>query len=428
MAASSEIRFKIGADTSALSRGIVQAQSIAAVGGKAMRKHLDIKEAFGRTVLALGLSIENIATRVANFFSGGSMEGFNSALSAAQQTAKILEDASFERLNTLKQIAALEARIAQNRGAENAEPRKEGTLSGWRKLMFDSPGGREVMRRLGLGGETDDEAIARSQTAIGQRTLDESRKAALQEKERRAKERIAQARRELASTGFEGPEKIAAALKEAEVAGERLSVAQRKGAETAELELDFVNKLKSAKQTIFDVEKQMTEEAQRRERMQADQREKILGDYREYLEAQREFNDAKAQGAAARPFTALEQAWHHKLALMNGEVGAGADNVFDPRHTFGPGEQASAPTPWDLKFGGAIASRGAAMDKAIAARNESITTGVRARNVALLGMPSQEPASNLNPPDGSKLDQAADKLSAAADQIKRAMTVKLVKD
>lgn len=69
MAASSEIRFKIGADTSALSRAFVGATSIAATAGKQIEKKLGMKDAFKGLMQGIGIgSVDAIADAVVKPF------------------------------------------------------------------------------------------------------------------------------------------------------------------------------------------------------------------------------------------------------------------------------------------------------------------------------------------------------------------------
>lgn len=72
MAASSEIRFKIGADTSALSSAFGKAQSIAAVAGKQIERKLGMKDAFKGLMQGIGIgSVDAIADMVVRPFELG---------------------------------------------------------------------------------------------------------------------------------------------------------------------------------------------------------------------------------------------------------------------------------------------------------------------------------------------------------------------
>jgi hypothetical protein len=83
MSASSEIRYKIGGDTSALSRSFAQVESVAAAAGRSIHRKLGMKDAFKSGVLALGLSVEKLSEQVAEMFTGGSQEAWKSALDSA---------------------------------------------------------------------------------------------------------------------------------------------------------------------------------------------------------------------------------------------------------------------------------------------------------------------------------------------------------
>jgi hypothetical protein len=167
MAASSEVRFKIGADTSALSRAFVQAETIAAAAGQQIHKKLGMKDAFKSGVLALGLSIEKISEKIAAIFTGGDPEKWKSALDAANDSARIIEESTLRRMSTVRQIAELEKKIARNAAQEDAALAEE-------RL--------EEARRKGADtAELELELIAkvkryRDAIADGAKTLAESRK------------------------------------------------------------------------------------------------------------------------------------------------------------------------------------------------------------------------------------------------------------
>lgn len=303
MAASSEIRFKIGGDTSALSRAFVQAESIAAAAGKQLNKKLGMEDAFKSAVLAIGLSIDKIAEKVGEIFSGGSLASWQSALSAAEQAARTLEESMFNRLNLARQIEAIEGRMAQNRVNEDATPREADFTRGWRRL-FNSPSGRENLRRLGFGGETDADATTRSETARATRLADEARLTALKEKQIRNEQRLADARRELDATGLEGWDKFNAAMVEVDVVGKRLEDARKRGADTAELELQLINKQKAAKQIMTDNVRRAAEEekrtAEETARKQKEAAEKRLELVKREAEARRGVDEATRSRATAR--------------------------------------------------------------------------------------------------------------------------------
>lgn len=72
MAASSEIRFKIGADTSAVSSAFAKVQSMAAIAGKQIDKKISFKEAFKGMMMGLGIgSVDAIADAIVRPFQVG---------------------------------------------------------------------------------------------------------------------------------------------------------------------------------------------------------------------------------------------------------------------------------------------------------------------------------------------------------------------
>jgi hypothetical protein len=72
MAASNEIRFKIGADTSALSSGFAKAQSIAAIAGAQIQKKLGLRDAVKGMFVGLGIgSVDAISNIVVSPFRRG---------------------------------------------------------------------------------------------------------------------------------------------------------------------------------------------------------------------------------------------------------------------------------------------------------------------------------------------------------------------
>jgi hypothetical protein len=261
MAASSEVRFKIGADTSALSRAFVQAETIAAAAGQQIHKKLGMKDAFKSGVLALGLSIEKISEKIAAIFTGGDPEKWKSALDAANDSARIIEESTLRRMSTVRQIAELEKKIARNAAQEDAAPkaRTSGFLVTGAKF-FDTIGAKNAassFRRAAV--ENSAEAAERAALATRERLATEAKIIELKEKDQKNTERIADARRELARTDLSAEGKIAAAHEDAALAEERLEEARRKGADTAELELELIAKVKRYRDAIADGAKTLAE-------------------------------------------------------------------------------------------------------------------------------------------------------------------------
>lgn len=297
MSASNEVRFKIGGDTSALSRAFIQAQSIAAAAGKQLHKKLGLQDAFKSTVLALGISIDKIAEKIANVFSGGSGEQWEAALSAAENTSRIIEEAMFNRLSLLKQIAALEARIAQNKPNEDPTPRGAGELTGFKRAMFDSPGGRKVMAALGLGGETEAEAETRSSKTRGKNAADEAKREELKERAAKNEERIASAQADLRRSAMDDDEQIIAMIEEMNAAYDKLSEAVIHEKDTTELHLAALAKQKAAVDAIKKAEKDRADAARAKledDKRQAEERVRSAEQALETADRIREIEDEAA--------------------------------------------------------------------------------------------------------------------------------------
>ena len=254
MAASSEIRFKIGGDTSALSRAFVAAESVAAAAGKQLEKKFSLKDSMKSSVLALGLSIEKIAEKIAATFTGGAPEAWRASLDAANDSARLIEESTRRRMSTLRQISDIEKQIARRAGDEDATPKTlPNTFLGGGAKFFDAIGAKNVaasFRRANV--ETPAEAAARAATATRDRLADEAKIAELKDRETKNQERIAEARREIDRLGLGTEEKIAAASEDAARAEEALEAARLKGAETAELELTYLPKVKTVRQALIE--------------------------------------------------------------------------------------------------------------------------------------------------------------------------------
>ena len=261
MAASSEVRFKIGADTSALSRAFTTAESIAAAAGKQIGKKFGMQDAFKSSFLTLGLSIENIAQKIAGMWTGGDPEHWKTALDAANDSARIIEESTLRRMSTMRQIVDLEKKLARTAADENIAPKEK-------KDGFFATG-RELFKKMGftpaaslfkaLSHEDEAEAAARAAIATRERLATEAKIAELKEKEMKNTERIADARRELNRSDLSEEGKIAAANEDSIIAEERLDEAKRKGAETAELELDLIAKVKRYREAIAEGAKALAE-------------------------------------------------------------------------------------------------------------------------------------------------------------------------
>jgi hypothetical protein len=283
MAASSEVRFKIGADTSALSRAFTTAETIAAAAGKQIGKKFGLQDAFKSSFVTLGLSIENVAEKIAALWTGGDPEKWKTALDAANDSARIIEESTLRRMSTVRQIAELEKKIARNAAQEDAAPKqKKDGFFATGAAMFSKVGftpGASLFKAM--SHEDEAEAAARATIATRERLAAEAKIIELKEKELKNTERIADARRELARSDLSDQGKIAAANEDALMAEERLEDAKRKGAETAELELELIAKIKRYREAI-------TEEA------------KALAEFRKKEAEDERAGEAKAQEAAEK--------------------------------------------------------------------------------------------------------------------------------
>jgi len=299
MAASSEIRYKIGADTGALTKGFAEAEtkaanagraigkrfseanSVASAAGSQLERKLGMGDAFKATFFTLGLSIESIANKVAEAFGGGALNDWKRSVDAATESAKIIEDSTLKRLSAARQIETIEKKIASasRAGDENPTPRKKtgfladltNTASGFGAV---GPFGAvaSIGKMLGLNSETDAEGAARAAEATRDRLAAEARIADLKEAQLRASERIADAQRALERIGMGGPQaKLTAAFEDAARAEGRLEDARQRGIETTELELAYISSRATLKQAQIDADQSLADfaakeaEASRRE-------------------------------------------------------------------------------------------------------------------------------------------------------------------
>lgn len=261
MAASSEVRFKIGADTSALSRAFTTAESIAAAAGKQIQKKFGLQDAFKSSMLTMGVSIEKAIEAIAEMATGGPQEVWKSALDAANDSARIIEESTLRRMSTVRQIAELEKKIARNAADEDITPKaKPASFLGRGAQFFDAIGAKTAAaswRRAAV--ELPAQAAERAAIATRDRLAGEAKIAELKDKQQKDTQRITDAYRELNRSDLSAEGKIAAANEEAVIAEERLEEAKRKGAETAELELELISKIKRYREAIADGAKALAE-------------------------------------------------------------------------------------------------------------------------------------------------------------------------
>lgn len=97
MAFGSEIRFKIGGDTSALSKAFVQAQSVAATAAQQIRKKFELKDAFKGLMQGIGIgSVDAVANAV--------LAPFQAAEERARKMASLTGDLLQTTLRTIGAI------------------------------------------------------------------------------------------------------------------------------------------------------------------------------------------------------------------------------------------------------------------------------------------------------------------------------------
>jgi hypothetical protein len=112
MAASNEIRFRIGADTSSLSRGFQQAQSVAAAAGKQLEKKFGLRDSMKNLVAGLGLDIARLSDTFARFFAGmpeWAEQAYQRTTAAAEQATQFLRGQIAQRQTLAQQLATLES-------------------------------------------------------------------------------------------------------------------------------------------------------------------------------------------------------------------------------------------------------------------------------------------------------------------------------
>lgn len=310
-----EVRFKIGADTSSLSRGFAVAQTLAAQAGKAIHKKLGLQDAFKSTVLALGLSVDKIAEKIAEMWTGGSQDAWRSGLEAAQEASRIIEENTLKRMDTLRQIEQLEKDIRRNAAQEDAAPKKQESFIA---RMINSPlsaiatlgASRVIAKAAGIGQEAPAEAHDRAQKATTERLAKEAKIEELKEKQAANTERVEAAMREIDRLGMGDEGKALALQQDMEAAYLKVDEAARKGADTTALHLSALAKEKALQDHILAIEKKQTEEAEKQKRA----RESFLDKYRQSLKAQANVDEARKNLGSAR---------HDALALGVDEAASG---------------------------------------------------------------------------------------------------------
>lgn len=317
MGASSEIRYKIGADTSAFSKSMVALGTIAEGAGRAIERKLGLKDAFKSTVIALGISIDKIAQKIAQIWTGGSQEAWKAGLDAATQTTDLILEKQLARLDTARQIAAIEKEMATNARDLDSTPRKGELPSLLQKLGPNMQRNlRETFGNLGVGGfETQAEAFERSQKA-GQRQL------VLEEKLRNIKKaggetdrRVEEAKSKAAAAAMTDEEKLGKLREEAKDIEKEIGAAKVKTAEVKNREIDLANKQAEIAALDLKIQKDKTAELEK----QAEATEKFFDEY------------AKSRQEVASAEERLAQAKRDALAFSLNEASAGKRGTASDR-------------------------------------------------------------------------------------------------
>lgn len=309
MAFGPEIRFMIGASTAALKRGFVEAQSVAAAAGKSLEKKFGMKDAFKSTVLALGLSIEKIADKFAEMWTGGSQESWKAGLKAAEESARIIEESTLARMSTLRQIAELERQIRRGAGDENADPRAKSPQT-WKDVartittlgLFSG-----LKKNAGVTHETEAEAFERAQKATAERLLREKKIDDLKEKRARDEARVAAARADLARVNMGDEQKALALQDEVIAAYDKVAEAIMKGKDATDLHVAALGKQKALEELLLDIKKKQDDEDKKRAREYHDRLEEIRKN-------QEEIADIEAEAAA------LGESTSEKIARLKNEA------------------------------------------------------------------------------------------------------------
>lgn len=384
MGASSEIRYKIGADTSAFSKGMVALGTIAEGAGKAIERKLGIKDAFKSSVIALGISIDGIAKKIAAVFSGGSIDAWREGLDSAVQATDMILQKQLARLDTARQLAALEREIATTARDEDPAPRKPALTGLLGKLGPNMQRNlRETFSNLGVGQyETEADAFKRSQAAQVRRLQLEKMVQDVRQKGEDNIKRIEEVRRSNSLIGIEPEKKLVALIEDEKALIKELFETRKKGADTAQLELDILAKQKSIKDTMLEIERASTAEADKRMKLAAKNFDSAQANYRSYL--------------------------------SKGELSNQKENLFS-----------DAVSLRSKRMDDAIAERKARFEDAMGIRARILDSGnfgERSRAVLLpqLENKPEKMSGVIKPDSGEKLDNAAQKLTDAAAELKEA--------
>lgn len=253
MAASNEIRFKIGADTSALSAGFAKAASVAAAAGKQIEKKLGMQDAFKASAVALGLSVDKIANKLAEFVSGGSKESWQAAADAAERTASILDQSANSRLSIERQIQSLQ--MQADDANRNASPAIKRDKIGFMDLLNPF--------KLFNASETEADAAKRSAENQEKKAIAEAKIAALKQAQAQTYGQMVKAEEQLEELGMSSERRHKLLLEDAEDLKKDRDEAMQKGREWMPLQLAYTQKLISAGQAELQIAREQTAERQK---------------------------------------------------------------------------------------------------------------------------------------------------------------------
>ena len=290
MAASNEIRFKIGADTSALSAGFAKAASVAAAAGKQIEKKLGMQDAFKASAVALGLSVDKIATKVAEFFSGGSAENWKAAADAAERTAAIMDASAEKRLSLEQQIQKLKLEIESESGNTSRAQRMNAPTS-----VFNPFTGK--MGQAQSMAEDASEADKRSAEARERIAIKEAKISALKEAQAQTYQQMVKAEEQLEELGMSSERRHKLLLEDAESLKMDRDQAIQGNKEWMPLQIAYTQKLISAGQIELQMAREKTAEMER----QAEIDKKIEETKRDRQdEAEKIRRDAQTEAEVAR--------------------------------------------------------------------------------------------------------------------------------
>lgn len=256
MAASEEIRFKIGADTSALSAGFAKAASIAATAGKQIEKKLGLQDAFKASAVALGLSVDKIANKLAEFVSGGSKDDWQAAADAAARTAAIMDESANKRLSIEQQIQNLQMQAED--AARNSSPAPRRNLQG--KVGF-----MDLLNPIKLfqSSETEAEAARRSAESQEKKAIADAKIRALKEAHVQQYREMVKAEEQLEDLGMSSERRHKLLLEDAESLKADRDAAIKANKEWLPLQIAYAQKLISAEQVALQIAREQTAERQK---------------------------------------------------------------------------------------------------------------------------------------------------------------------